>query len=78
MKLYFFELLFFVVILIGLSALIGAFAWPYAINSWLAYAGKAPCVEPMHGALLGLVPGFGYLSIPAAAVTWVAMLFLAA
>ena len=65
-----------IIVVLGISALIGMYAWPYAINTWLVFAGKAPCVEASHGALLGLVPGLGYLSIPAAAITWVAMLFL--
>ena len=69
--------LFFIALFLGASALIGAYAWPYAINEWLVFAGKPPTVEHWHGALLGLVPGFGYLSVPAAAITWIAMLFLA-
>jgi len=60
----------------GLSALVGAFAWPYAINEWLVLVGKPASVEPMHGALIGLVPGFGWASLPAAVITWIAMLFL--
>lgn len=60
----------------GLSALIGAYAWPYAINEWLMFAGRAPTVEPWHGALIGLVPGFGQASLPAVVITWIAMLFL--
>ncbi len=60
----------------GLSALIGAFAWPYAINEWLTFAGRPMCVEPWHGAIIGLVPGFGWASLPVAVITWIAMLFL--
>jgi len=61
---------------LGLSALIGAYAWPYAINEWLMFAGRPATVEPWHGALIGLVPGFGQASLPVAAITWIAMLFL--
>lgn len=61
---------------LGLSALVGAYAWPYAINEWLMFAGRPVAVEPWHGALIGLVPGFGQAALPAAVVTWVAMLFL--
>ncbi len=60
----------------GLSALIGAFAWPYVINEWLVFAGRPATVEWWHGALLGFVPGFGFVSIPAAVITWIALLFL--
>lgn len=62
---------------LAVSALVGAFAWPYAINEWLAFAGKPPVVEPLHGAIIGLVPGFGQASLPLAVFTWIAMLFLA-
>lgn len=66
-----------IMFIFGLSALIGTFAWPYAINEWLMFTGRTPTVEPWHGAIIGLVPGFGQASLPAATITWIAMLFLA-
>jgi len=59
----------------AVSAVVGAFAWPYAINEWLVFAGKPAAVGPLHGALIGLVPGFGQAALPVAVVTWIAMLF---
>lgn len=68
--------MFLCAVIFGLSALVGAFCWPYAINEWLAFAGKPTSVELWQGALMGLVPGFGLMSLPAAVITWIAMLFL--
>ena len=56
--------------------LIGAFCWPYSINTWLLYVHKTPSVVWWQGALIGLVPGIGHLGLPIAVITWVAMLFL--
>lgn len=64
--------------ILAVSAVVGAFAWPYAINEWLVFAGKPAAVGPLHGALIGLVPGFGQAALPVAVVTWIAMLFLGA
>ncbi|MDD5651486.1 MAG: hypothetical protein PHF86_13910 [Candidatus Nanoarchaeia archaeon] len=61
---------------LGISAFIGAFCWPYAINTWLVFADKDPVVLWWHGALIGLVPAFGQLSLPVTIITWIAMLFL--
>ncbi len=58
------------------SATIGAFCWPYSLNTWLVYCGKTAKVLWWHGALMGLIPGVGYLSIPVAILTWIVMLFL--
>ena len=59
-----------------ICAAIGALLWPYTINTWLVYAGKAPKFLWWHGALLGFCPGVGQLTVPAAVVTWVLMMFL--
>jgi hypothetical protein len=59
-----------------ISAIIGAFCWPYAINTWLMFVDKDPVVLWWHGALIGLVPAFGQLSLPVTIITWIAMLFL--
>jgi hypothetical protein len=59
-----------------ISAAIGAFCWPYTINTWLVFLGKEPTFTVWQGALLGFVPGFGQASIGLAAFTWILMLFL--
>lgn len=56
--------------------IIGAFCWPYAINEWLVFFGKNPVVVWWQGALLGICPAIGQLSIPVAVLTWIIMLFL--
>lgn len=60
----------------GISFAIGAWLWPYTINTWLVYADKPPQIEWWMGGLFGLVPGVGHSSIMCAAITFVAMLFL--
>ena len=65
---------FVIAMLIG--AAIGAFTWPYTINTWLVFLGKEPSIVWWQGSLLGFVPFVGYASIPAAVITWVLMLFL--
>jgi len=55
---------------------IGSFTWPYILNSWLVFIGKSSQVLWWHGFLLGIIPGFGEVSIPIAIFTWIAMLFL--
>lgn len=64
------------VIIVGLCFVIGALLWPYAINTWLIYAEKPPCLEWWMGGLMGLVPGLGQSCIPIAFVTFIAMLFI--
>lgn len=59
-----------------ISAIIGGFCWTYTINTWLLFAGKTATIAWWQGALIGLVPGLGQLSFPAAALTWIAMMFL--
>lgn len=53
-----------------------AWLWPYTLNTWLEYMGKAPQVVWWQGALLGFVPYLGRLSIAAAVITWFLMLLL--
>jgi len=65
-----------VLIILSLGAAVGAFCWPYTINAWLVFLGKPPAVVWWHGALLGFAPFIGQVSIPAAVVTWILMLFL--
>ena len=65
---------FVFVMLIG--AAIGAFTWPYTINTWLVFLGKAPAIVWWQGSLLGFVPVLGHASIPAAVITFIIMLLI--
>ncbi len=65
-----------VLLVLSVFGIIGGFCWPYAINTWLEWAGKEPAIGWWHGFGLGYVPGLGQLSIPAAAVTWVVSFFV--
>lgn len=65
-----------IIFLLCISGILGAFCWPYTFNSWLVYAGKQPQILWWHGFLLGYVPGLGQLSVPAAVITWIMMMFL--
>lgn len=58
------------------SAVIGTFLWPYAINSWMEFAGKEGTIVWWQGLLIGLVPVLGLLSIPVAVVTWILLMIL--
>lgn len=58
------------------SGIIGAYLWPYSINSWLIFLAKPAKVLWWHGFILGIIPGIGAMSIPFAVITWIAMLFL--
>jgi len=58
------------------TAIIGSLLWPYSINSWLAYIGKAPKVTWEQGFLIGAIPYFGGLCIPIAFCTWILMMIL--
>lgn len=63
-------------IILAISAAVGSITWPYTLNTWLVFFGKTPSVTWWQGALLGFCPYIGQVSIPAALVTWAAMLFL--
>ena len=65
---------FFIMLLVG--GIVGAFLWPYTLNTWLEFLGKAPAIVWWQGALLGFIPFIGHLTIPAAIITWILMLFL--
>ena len=65
-----------VMVVLSISGIIGAFCWPYALNSWLVFLGKAPKVLWWHGFLLGYVPYLGQMSVLVAAITWILMLLL--
>ena len=64
------------IVLMVAFAIIGAWLWPYTINTWLVYFNKPPAILWWHGALLGFCPFIGQATIPAAVVTWILMLFL--
>lgn len=63
-------------ILVVISFALGTILWPYTINTWLIYADKQPAFEWWMGGLMGLLPGVGQASIPAAIITFIPMLFL--
>lgn len=70
---------FFVSCLICIFGIIGMFVYPYALNSWLVYFGKAAQIVWWHGFLLGFILGFTklrFLGIVFAIATWIAMMFL--
>ena len=56
--------------------IIGIWVWPYTLNTWLLFLGKAAKVVWWQGFLLGVFPPLGILGIVSAIVTWIAMLFL--
>lgn len=62
--------------ILAIFALIGALCWPYTINTWLVYAGKAPVIVWWQGSLMGFCPVLGQISIPAAVSTWILMMFI--
>jgi len=70
------ELLVVIVFFLGIAFGVGAWLNTYTINTWLAYAGKPPDFHWVYGGLLGIIPGFGQICIPAAVLTWIAMMFL--
>lgn len=57
-------------------AIVGAFVWPYVLNSWLIFLGKAATVVWWQGAIIGFVPFIGHTTIPAGILTFLLMLFL--
>lgn len=63
-------------VIVLICAILGAWLWPYTINTWLIYAGREPCVMAWHGALLGFCPFIGQATVPAAIITWVLMCIL--
>ena len=63
-------------IILVIFAAIGAVTWPYTLNTWLLFLGKAPSIVWWQGSLLSFCPVIGRFSIPAALITWILMLFL--
>ena len=65
-----------IVLIFGLSALVGGVLWTYSINTWLAFLGKTQTISWYVCALFSLIPHIGYFSIPVSIVTYVLMLFI--
>lgn len=65
-----------ILVMLLISALVGAWLWPYTINTWLVYFGKSASIVWWQGALLGVTPYLGQASVVVAIVTWILMLFL--
>ena len=68
--------LFTLLIICLIFGVIGMFTWPYTVNTWVGYAHVDDKAEwnPLGkggGFLLGVCPGIGQLSIPAAIITGV-------
>jgi hypothetical protein len=64
------------VIIMLVCTVVGAYLWPYSINTWLVFFGKEPSVVWWQGALLGFCPVIGQATIAVAVVTWILMLIL--
>lgn len=54
----------------------GGLLWPYVLNSILKIQEKEPKVKFKNGFLLGLVPGIGYLCIPASVIAYIVLMFI--
>lgn len=65
-----------IIIVLSIFGIIGGFCFPYALNSWLVFFGKAPTVVFWQGFILGICPYVGQASIPVAVITFIAMLIL--
>ena len=65
-----------IIIVLSIFGIIGGFCFPYALNSWLVFFGKAPTVVFWQGFLLGIIPYIGQSSIPVAIITFIVMLIL--
>lgn len=63
-------------IICTLTGIIGGFAIPYSVNSWLEWAGKPEDFKFWHGFLIGLVPRLGLMSIPVAVITFIVGFFM--
>lgn len=59
-----------------LSGIIGALTFPYAINFWLLYFGKAAAFMWYHGFLIGMIPGLGQIGIIGAIITFIFSFFI--
>lgn len=66
----------FIMVLLVLSGLVGAVLWVYIINTWAIYLGKAVTFGVGSGFVLGMIPGIGQLSLPIAAITYLAFLLI--
>lgn len=55
---------------------VSALCWDYSVSFWLVQAGKPDTFSFWHGVGISCVPGIGQLSMPIAAVTFIASFFL--
>ncbi len=62
--------------ILSINGCIGGCCWPYAINSWLDWAGKDASIGWWHGFGIAYVPAVGQLHIPTAVITWIVSLFV--
>lgn len=63
-------------IILVLGFVLGAVLWPYTINTWLEYFGREAVVTWWQGGFIGFIPYVGQMSLPAAFITWLLMLFI--
>ena len=59
-----------------IGSIIGAICWPYTINTWLIFFHKQAAISWWQGSLIGFCPVIGQISIAAAIITWILMLFI--
>jgi hypothetical protein len=55
---------------------LGGLLWPYVFNTILKIQGREPKVKFINGFLIGLVPGIGYLCIPASVIIYIAVMLV--
>ena len=60
-----------IILVLALSAFIGGILWTYSVNTAMELSGRPNRIETIHGTLIGLIPGFGQLSIPVAIIVYV-------
>jgi len=74
------ELLIVFVFFIGFCGFfcffVGGWCWEYVVETWAAYNGNPKDVNYWICCCIGVIPVIGWLSFPAAAITWMAMIVL--
>jgi len=65
-----------VIMSFAVSVIYGIIFWPYVFNTWLVFFGCAPQIVWWQGMLFGIYRYTRTLSLHAAILTWVIMLFL--
>ena len=59
-----------------ICVIIGAFLWTYSINQWRIIFNNPPDFQWWQGALLGLIPYFGWFSVPLSVITLITSLII--